>query len=99
MKKKKKRKLKLIKIRISRKDRSSRLIVRGRPIVGINSHGMYEADKTLHIHIGDKRKIVLYPKGLRGVWTRKGKKYVRTFPKDVGKKGRRPRRSRKTRRS
>ena len=91
---KSKKKKKAVKIKISRKSGSSRLIIGGREIFGVNSHGMYESNKTLHIHFGRSKKVVIFPKELRGLWTKKGRKYVRVVPKDTGKERRRKRRRR-----
>ncbi|RLI79405.1 hypothetical protein DRP04_09200 [Archaeoglobales archaeon] len=88
---KKKRRKKIIKIKLSKKEKVFRIIIRNKPVFGINSHGMYEHCKTLHIHLGDKYKIALYPKDLIGLWKKKGKKYARIIPKDTKKRKRRRR--------
>jgi len=86
--KKRKRRTKR-RVKISKSEGATRLIIAGKPVVGLNSHGMYEHEKTLHIHLGRLYKIVLRPKDLIGLWKRKGKKYVRVAPKDRKKRKRR----------
>jgi len=92
----KKRKKKVLKVSVNKKCRSFRIIVKGKPRFGINGHGMYEHSKTVHVHIGESRKLVLYPKDLIGYWRKKGKKYVRVFPKDAKKRKRRRRKGRRS---
>jgi hypothetical protein len=89
MNKNNKKRGKFIKIKLSRKDKSSRLIIKNREILGIDWHGMYEHDRTVHFHIGSRYKIVLYPKDLIGLWKKKKRKYVRIIPKDTKKRKRR----------
>ena len=52
---------------------SSRVIIRGKPVAGLNFHREDSARRELHIHVG-KRRVNIYPRRKRRVRKRRRRK-------------------------